>query len=63
MRCENVDIYFELTRIQRKKLNSYGHCHVMLEQIPMEIFKKITKNKQLIERFHNYKRSFIRRVA
>ena len=55
MKCENVEIYFKLTFYQRKALNKKGYCHVLLENIPLEVFCNITSNKALIERFKAYK--------
>ena len=57
-KCENVEIYFMLTKKQRQKLELRGYCHVMLETIPLNEFTKITNNKVIIDRFMKYKFSF-----
>lgn len=60
---ENINIFASLTSKQKDKLYSMGYCGVLLEQIPLEDFKKITSNKDIINRFMKYKFSFNLRLV
>jgi hypothetical protein len=54
MACENIEIYFSLTKKQRREVNKIT-SHVLIELLTLEQFGKITKNKELRERFRRYK--------
>lgn len=55
-----VDIYFMLTRSQQsqlnKALNKYSLLSPILHKLPMEEFKKITKNQNAIDLMVQLKR-------
>ena len=54
MKCENINIYFKLTKDQRKKVDKLT-SPILIEQLTLEQFGRITKNKALRERFKAYK--------
>lgn len=61
--CENVNICSMLTENQQRQLFNMGYGCILLEQVPLEDFKKITKNKTIIDRFMRYKFSFKLRLV
>tara|TARA_R110000803_G_scaffold165978_1_gene229361 strand:+ start:774 stop:968 length:195 start_codon:yes stop_codon:yes gene_type:complete len=58
MKFENIDIYFKLTMKQKRKLNQLGYSHVRLEQCSVADFESVTKNRELIRRFIEFKWSY-----
>lgn len=52
---ERLDIWFMLTRTQRRKLEGMGHCHQFMREIPLNDFGAVTKSKSLRKRFFRYK--------
>jgi len=62
-KLENLNIFALLTSKQQDKLYSMGFCGVLLEQIPLEDFRKITSNEDIINRFIKYKFSFKLRLV
>lgn len=53
-KCENIEIYFALTKKQRQQVDKLTG-HVLIEMLTLEQFGKITTNKELRERFKKYK--------
>ena len=59
-----LNIWFSLTRGQQRKLSNAGYCHQFLDDVPLNVFGKITDNKDLRRKFFRYKfRRGLRLVA
>lgn len=52
---ERLDIWFKLTRSQRRKLEDMGYDHHFLFAVRLNEFASVTKSKSLRKRFFNYK--------
>jgi hypothetical protein len=50
-----LDIYFSLTLKQKRAFNN-SYCWQFLESVPMDSFKRITKNKDLHHKLVKLKR-------
>lgn len=48
---ERLDIWFMLTKTQRKKLEAMGYDHHFLFAVRLEEFASVTKSKSLRKRF------------
>lgn len=61
---ERLDIWFKLTRSQRRKLENMGYDHHFLFAVKLNEFGQVTKSKALREQFFRYKfRKGLRLVA
>jgi hypothetical protein len=58
-----LNIYFSLTKKQRRKLDNLGYNRFFLEHVPLTVFEAITKNKKLRADLIILKRKFIRLIA
>ncbi len=53
-----LDIYFSLTKKQRRKLSETGHSHINFDStMSIEQFQSITKSKRLLDSFIRLKYS------
>jgi hypothetical protein len=57
-----LDIYFAMTLKQKQRFNASYSWHFM-ENVPMDDFKRITKNKRLHEKMMELKKMHFRLVS
>ena len=60
---KGLNLYFKLTRKQKRRFSELGCCHVLIENTPMSKWKQVTKSKELINEMIELKRMYIREVA
>jgi hypothetical protein len=53
-----LDIYFAMTLKQKQRFNA-SYCWQFMENVPMDDFKRITKNKDLHNKLIKLKRLYV----